>query len=93
MSDSSSSSDIFWLVSARALLVVTSIPSFGIAAARRREHALALDLHHAGAAVAVRAHAFHVAEARNLDAVRAWRVCEHVCRPSGRRHRERDRSA
>ena len=28
-SDSSSSIDIFWLVSARALLVVTSIPSLG----------------------------------------------------------------
>ncbi len=29
MSASSSSSDIFWLVTARALLVVTSMPSFG----------------------------------------------------------------
>ena len=28
-SDSSSSIDIFWLVTALALLVVTSIPSFG----------------------------------------------------------------
>ena len=28
-SDRSSSSDIFWLVTARSLLVVTSIPSFG----------------------------------------------------------------
>jgi hypothetical protein len=35
-----------------------------IAAARRRQHALALDLHHAGAAVAVGPHALHVAEAR-----------------------------
>ena len=29
MSDSSSSIDIFWLIRARALLVVTSIPSLG----------------------------------------------------------------
>ena len=54
---------------ARALLVVTSMPVRRIAAAGRREHALALDLDHAGAAVAVGPHAFHVAEARDLDAV------------------------
>jgi hypothetical protein len=29
MSASSSSSDIFWLINARSLLVVTSIPSLG----------------------------------------------------------------
>ena len=44
-------------------------PFLGIAAAGRRQHALALDLDHAGAAVAVRPHAFLVAEARDLDAV------------------------
>ncbi len=38
-------------------------------AARGREHALAFDLDHAGTAVAVRAHALLVAQARNLDAV------------------------
>ena len=68
MSASSSSIDIFWLTSARGLSVVTSIPSLGIAAARRRQHALALDLDHARPAVAVGPHAFHVAEARDLDA-------------------------
>src|SRR6266849_6972294 len=41
----------------------------GVAAARRREHPLALDLHHAGAAVAIRPHAFFVAKMRNRDAV------------------------
>jgi hypothetical protein len=40
----------------------------GIAAAGGGEHALAVDLHHAGAAVAHRFHAFHVAQARNLHA-------------------------
>ncbi len=39
------------------------------ATARRRQHALALDLDDAGAAVAVRAHPGLVAKARNLDAV------------------------
>src|SRR5690606_10376229 len=40
-----------------------------LAAAGGREDALARDLDHAGAAVPVRAHAFRVAEARDLDAV------------------------
>src|ERR1043165_3053101 len=44
---------------------------FRIAAARRREHALAFDLDHAGAAVAVGPHALHVAESRDVDAVLA----------------------
>src|SRR5690606_26443957 len=41
----------------------------GCAAARRRQHALAPDLDHAGTAIAIGPHAFHVAQMRNLDAV------------------------
>jgi hypothetical protein len=41
MSESSSSSTIFCEASARGLSVVTSMPCVGIAAAGRREHALA----------------------------------------------------
>ena len=69
---------------ARALSVVTSMPSVGIAAAGRRQHALALDLDHAGAAVAVGPHAVLVAEVRDLDAVRASAVSMIVssARPS-----------
>ncbi len=44
-------------------------PVLGGAAAGGREHALALDLDHAGAAVAVGAQALLVAEVRNVDAV------------------------
>src|ERR1700733_4614512 len=44
-------------------------PFFGKTAARGRQHTLALDLHHTGAAVAVRPHAVHVTKAWNLDAV------------------------
>src|ERR1043165_5361900 len=40
----------------------------GMTAAGRREHALAFDFHHAGAAVAVRPHTVHVAEARDVNA-------------------------
>ena len=42
---------------ARALSLVTSMPARRLAAARRRQHALALDLDHARAAVAVGPHA------------------------------------
>jgi len=49
---------------------------FGIAAAGRREHPLALDLDHACAAVAIRPHALLVAKVRDLDAVARRRVDE-----------------
>ena len=65
----------------------------GIAAARRRQHALALDLHHAGAAVAVRPHALHVAEARDLDAVLLGGLEDRLVRAADHRaavQRERD---
>ena len=69
MSESSSSSTIF-CASQRARAVGGDFHAvLGIAAAGRREHALALDLDHAGAAVAVRPHALLVAKVRNLDAV------------------------
>src|SRR5437773_6525712 len=54
----------------------------GVAAAGRREHALALDFDHAGAAVAVRAHAFLVAEVRDVDAVMLGRLDEGLVRPA-----------
>src|SRR5438034_8486362 len=49
---------------------------------RSREHALALDFDHAGAAVAVRAHAFLVAEVRDVDAVMLGRLDEGLVRPA-----------
>ena len=58
-------------------------PFLGIAAAGWRQHALALDLHHAGAAVAVRPHAFHVAQARNLDAVPLRGLKDRLVRTAG----------
>ncbi len=54
----------------------------GVAAAGRREHALALDFDHAGAAVAVRAHAFLVTEVRDVDAVMLGRLDEGLVRPA-----------
>jgi hypothetical protein len=71
MSDCSSSSTIFCDLRARSLSVLTSMPGDG-RGSRRRQHALALDLDHAGAAVAVRPQAGLVAQVRDLDAVRAW---------------------
>src|SRR6476659_8000997 len=44
-------------------------PFFGKTAAGWRKHTLAFDLDHAGAAVTVRPHAFHITKAWNLDAV------------------------
>jgi hypothetical protein len=49
-----------------------------VAAARRRERALALDLDHAGAAVAVGPHAGLVAEVRDLDAVLLRRLDDRL---------------
>src|SRR5438034_11092337 len=49
---------------------------------RSREHALALDFDHAGAAVAVRAHAFLVTEVRDVDAVMLGRLDEGLVRPA-----------
>ena len=48
------------------------------AAARWRQHALALDLDHAGAAIAVGAHAFLVAKMRNVDAVALRRLDDRL---------------
>lgn len=42
---------------------------FWRAAAGRRQYTLALDFHHAGAAVAVGAHAVHIAKMRNFHAI------------------------
>src|SRR5262249_35465737 len=53
-------------------------PLFGIAAARRRERALALDLDHAGAAVTVGPHAGLVAKVRDLDAVLLRRLDDRL---------------
>src|ERR1700722_13271709 len=44
-------------------------PFFWKTAAGWRQHTLAFDLNHAGAAVAVRPHAFHITKAGNFDAV------------------------
>src|SRR6266699_2346628 len=77
-------------------------PVLGVAAAGRREHALALDLDHAGAAVAVGPHAFLVAEVRDLDAVMPGRLDEGLVGPADdglavqlelNRHRRRLRGA
>src|SRR5262249_28427803 len=51
-----------------------------IAAARRRERALALDLHHAGAAVAVGALVAAVAQVRDVDAVLLRRLDDLLVR-------------
>ena len=59
--------------SARSLSVVTFMPAVGRAAARRREHALAVDLDHAGAAVADRARARPCSKGAGSRRLRAWR--------------------
>ena len=52
---SSSSTTILRAVFARSVWVLTFMPGVGVQDAARGEHALALDLHHADAAIAVRA--------------------------------------
>ena len=64
-----SSATILRAVLARSVCVFTFMPGGGRANARRGEHALALDLDHAHAAIAVRpiAGLRRVAEVRQLD--------------------------
>ena len=69
-SATSSSSTIARALVARSVAVLTFMPTAGAALAGRRQHALALDLDHAGAAVAVRAVAGRglVAQVRDVGA-------------------------
>jgi hypothetical protein len=64
MSDSSISTTICWLLRARGLAACTFMPGVGRAAAAGGQRALARDLDHAGAAVAVGAQAVAVAQVR-----------------------------
>jgi hypothetical protein len=70
----------------RAWAVGRHLHAFGrISAARWGQHALALDLDHAAAAVAVRPHPFLVTKVWDLDAVACGRVDEALVRTAADR--------
>ena len=78
MSDCSSSITICCDLCTRSLSVVTCMPLSGTRQQDARQHPLALDLDHAGAAVAHRLHAGLVAKPGNLDAFAVGDLDERI---------------